>query len=466
MPQGASKDILDTVIVGAGIAGLTVGAELASKGRRVLVLERSDEPGGAVRTVNVDGFVVEEGPNSLLDTSPAVVDFLDRHGLASDRVFAREEAKKRYVVRRGRPIALPAGPIDFIKSALFGTRAKLHLLKEPFLPAWDNRYEESVAQFVRRRLGEEFLDYAINPFVAGVYAGDPEMLSVPHAFPKLHALEQRYGSLIKGQIRGAKERKQRAEKSKQSARMYSFKKGIGTLPRVLAENAGEGFISGYPISAISVDGREWTVTRSSDCGNTEDLRARSVVYTGRLTDLQQLRLRGVESHLTTRLGEVHYPPVTVLGLGYRQEQIGHPLDGFGVLVPEVEDKHVLGVLFSSTIFPQRAPDGHDLLTVFVGGTRRPDLALVDDDELMNHVRADLRDLLQVDGHPVIVHRRTWKHAIPQYAVGYGEILDNLQRIEDRHPGLFFAGNYRGGISVTDTLKSGLEMADRIHRFLA
>ena len=160
-----------------------------------------------------------------------------------------------------------------------------------------------------------------------------------------------------------------------------------------------------------------------------------------------------------------YPPVTVLGLGFPAEAIGHPLDGFGVLVPEVEQRQILGALFSSTLFPGCAPEGRVLLTVFVGGTRQPELALIPTEDLLPRVMADLHGLLGVDGEPVMVHRRVWPHAIPQYNIGYGKVKAHLDALEAAHPGLYFAGNYRSGISVPDTIKSSLALAPRVHDFL-
>lgn len=457
---------LDTITIGAGIAGLTLASELVAAGRTVAVLERSDAVGGAIRTAQVDGFCVEEGPTSLLDTHPEVTALLGRVGLADQRIFAQDAAARRYIVRGGRPIALPLSPGQLLTTPLFSWGAKLRLLREPFIPAWDNRHEETIAGFVRRRLGDEILDYAVNPFVGGVYAGDPGRLGVKHAFPKLYALEQRYGSLIKGQIQGARERRKRAETSKRRARMYSFCEGLGALPAALSADLEGHIQTGATVVGVAHNKPLWHVTYRDDTQTTNTLVARSVVYTGRLTALPEVRFTPALDNEDLSPGDVPYPPVTVLGLGFEAGGVGHPLDGFGLLVPEVENRHILGVLFSSTLFPYRAPEGHVLLTVFVGGTRQPDLALLHTDKLLPLVLHDLRELLSVSGEPVMTHRCTWPQAIPQYNVGYGCVQSALQNLEENHPGLYFGGNYRDGISVPDTIKSSIALGRSLNDFLA
>ena len=452
---------VDTLIIGAGIAGLTVGHELSSRGRRVLVVEKAPTAGGTIRTVRRDGYLVEEGPNSLLDTHPEVAELLRRLNLADRRVFARPAARNRFILRNGVPVALPLTPARFLTTPLFGWKTKLGLLREPFVPAWDNRHEESVAAFVRRRLGEEFLDYAVNPFVAGVYAGDPEALGVRYAFPRLYQLEQRYGSLLRGQLRGARERRARAETSKQAARMYSFPEGLAELPRALARRLGPALRTATRVVGLRHNGSLWEVACLGPDHTPETLAAQTLVYAGRLTDLPTVDFAPARAAVRSVHAEIDYPPVAVLGLGFRARDVGHPLDGFGLLVPEAERRNILGVLFSSTLFPGRAPADHVLLTVFVGGARQPDLALLSLQDVLPLVQADLRDLLAVRGDPTLVHLRAWPAAIPQYTTSYGRVKTMVERLEQEHDGLFFAGNYRDGVSVPDTIKSSLSLTARI-----
>src|SRR5438067_4403549 len=209
-------------IIGGGITGLTAAFRLRQQNVPVTLYEAGQRVGGVIQTLRQDGYLAEFGPNSILETSPKIASLIRDLGLESRRLYSDPGADNRYLVRGGKPVLLPGSPVAFLGTKLFSTGAKLRLLKEPFIRRAPETPEESLAQFVVRRLGQEFLDYAINPFVAGVYAGDPARLSIKHAFPKLHALEQRYGSLILGQFLGASERKKRGEASKQNAKKISF----------------------------------------------------------------------------------------------------------------------------------------------------------------------------------------------------------------------------------------------------
>ncbi len=220
------------VVIGAGISGLCVAYWLKKHGVNVVVLERDSRVGGTMKSLREDGWLVELGPNTALETTPLFQQLFNEIGITDKRVYANEAASKRYILRDGILHALPMGPASFLTSKLWTWRGKLRLLKEPFVGR--AYHEESVAEFVRRRLGSEFLDYAINPFVAGVYAGDPEQLSVQAAFPKLYALEEKYGGLVKGLIKGRKERKERDETAKSRARLFSFVDGIQSFPDAFA----------------------------------------------------------------------------------------------------------------------------------------------------------------------------------------------------------------------------------------
>jgi oxygen-dependent protoporphyrinogen oxidase len=320
------------------------------------------------------------------------------------------------------------------------------------------------------------LDYAINPFVAGVYAGDPAQLSVRAAFPKLHALEQNYGSLIRGAIRGRKERAARAEKAKDRARMLSFREGMGALPAALHRRL-QGKVqlgaSNVQISAaadsdlsFSHENEEpdkiWrTVFETASNGTAwNEIYARHVVITAPAYHVPALFSDGPARRLAA-LRDVAYAPVAIVTTGFRREQVHHPLDGFGFLVPEKEQRHILGTLWNSTLFPNRAPEGRVLMTTFVGGMRQPHLPNRDDRELRQLVLDELRDILGVSGAPDFMHIRRYQQAIPQYMIGHQRFLDLINNVEREFSGLHFATNYCGGISVADCIKQAAEMATKI-----
>lgn len=447
-------------IVGAGIAGLTAAYRLHQKGVSVQVLEASDRTGGVIRSEHIEGFLVEHGPNSIRAGSAALEKIIDDLGLRGERVWANDGANTRYVVRAGRPVALPPSIGSFLTTDLFSTRAKLRLLAEPFIGRPTTSDDESVAQFTKRRLGREVLDYAVAPFVGGVYAGVPEDLSVRHAFPRLASLEKEHGSLFVGAVKRALSGGSNTDSEPPSG-LFSFREGLQTLPEALADALGDRIIRNAPVTALTREGTEWRLTLDSPPGSGRSHTFDALVSTVPLHRLEAIDLDSPVD--LTPLTEVWYPPLSVLTLGVPREAVQHPLDGFGMLVPPAEENlDILGTIFSSSLFPNRAPDDQVLLTTFVGGARAPEQATSDTARLQSTVERDLDRLLGLYASPTVVRHVHWPHAIPQYNVGYGRVKETLDDLERQHPRLAFAGNYRQGVSVGDALTSGAEAARRLH----
>lgn len=450
-------------IIGGGITGLTAAYLLGKEGVSVSLYDDRDRPGGVIRTTASGGFLAEHGPNSILLTSPSIMELIRDAGLEGRVRAPGKVARNRFIVRGKKPLRLPLSPGEFLTTPLFSLRAKLRLLREPFIRRAPADAEESLGEFVRRRIGREFLEYAVNPFVAGVYAGDPERLSVRHSFPKLHELEQRYGSLIRGQLLGARERKQRAEKGKNEAGIISFDGGLQVLTDALASALGPALKTGTVVRSLRrTDGRWEVVPETGEAISDFD----AVLYAGSAHALASMSVGNGRVADFSSLAAIRYPPVSSLVLGFRREHVDHPLDGFGVLVPEAEPFAILGALFSSSLFPGRAPEGHVAITCFLGGTRRPETASGQTGELVETALRDLRMLLGVRGEPTFVHRAFYGRAIPQYDVGYGRHLEAMARAERDLPGLFIAGNFRDGVSLGNSIVSGREAAGRIARHLA
>lgn len=439
-------------VLGGGITGLTAAWHLRRRGWDTVVLEAAGRTGGVIGAERVGGWLHEGGPNSLLEGSAEAAALIDALGLGPRRLYAAPEAKRRYIVRGGRLVPMPGSPLAFAGTGLFSWKAKLQLLGEPFRPARTDPQEESVAQFVRRRLGREFLDYAIDPFVAGVYAGDPEQLSVRHAFAKLEELERRHGSLIRGAL------KTRNASGGPKGRILSFPNGLEELTDALARDLGPSVRLGCRVTGLRRGDGAWQVAYVK-AGAAETGRFDAIACALPPDVLAALPIDGLPRPPGLGvLAEIAQPAVASVFLGFRRADIAHPLDGFGFLVPRVERRRVLGTLFSSTLFPGRAPDGHVALTSFVGGTRNLETAAWDDDRLVGAVREELADLVGARGAPAIVRVRRWPRAIPQYNIGYQRFKDACAGLEAQAPGLQIGGNGRDGVSLSACLASGHRLA--------
>ena len=454
------------VVIGAGISGLCVAHWLSRAGIRVTVLEGERWVGGTMRTIRDHGWMVETGPNSALETTPLFSELFDDLGIGGRRVYANEASDRRYIVRNGELHPLPMSPLDFIRTPLWSWHGKLRLGGELFIGR--GKKEESIAEFVTRRLGTEFLDYAVNPFIAGVYAGNPADLSVRSALPKLYALEESYGGLIRGMIAGAGERRRRAETAKVRARMFSFDGGMQVLPLAIAARLGRKVRPGERVLALETPirgkGSRFRIVHGAGSRRTS-VRADVVILSTPAYGAAPL-LKQLAPALSDTLEGIFYPPVTQVFLGYREDQLDRALDGFGFLVPEVEQHSILGTIWSSALFPGRAPAGHVAFTSFVGGGRQPHLAALSGAELQALVTDELRSLLGVLGAPVYSRLTRWEKSIPQYTVGYHRVLEEIERVEKNLPGIFFCGNYRGGISVGDCVISARRIADRAAQILS
>ena len=445
-------------ILGSGIAGLTAALELAEKDIDFEVFEASDHVGGKMRSEWIEGFLIEHGPHSINSTSPLLERVIKKCGLNYHRIFADISATKRFIVRKNRPVAFPQNPRELLQSNFFSLTTKLKFAREPLKGKSKIGTDETVAQFFERRLGKEVLNYAADPFVNGLYAGDPEQLSIKHAFPSFYAMEDSHGSLLRGfisdSIKNSADTQQKA---------FSFTHGVQMLPAAISEKFHDSIHTSSRIRAIIPIGNRWRLDIAR--GNHEETRHfDAVISTIPLSDLSELKL---EVDLDLRpLSTVLYPPVRVIAMGFAREDIDHPLDGYGLLVPGCENsKRILETIFTSTVFPGHAPAGKTLLTTLVGGTRHADLHKLPDNILEELVLTDLDELLGVYGDPILIRHIQWEKAIPQYHLGYGVVKALLNNLEAIHPGLYFAGNYRQGVTITEAMQSGYEASQSVLKFI-
>jgi protoporphyrinogen/coproporphyrinogen III oxidase len=455
----STSSSLPYAVVGGGITGLAAAHTLARAGHPVRLFEAGQVLGGPLQSELTDGWLVEAGPNSLQESSAELSALLTELGLDAEKVYAQPEAKNRYILRGGQPVAAPASPPALLSSKLFSWRAKLRLFAEFAQRPRRRPADVSLATFVRDHFGRELVDYGLNPFVAGIYAGDPEQLSAQHAFPSLWAIEREHGSILRGQIKAAKARRAAGGRAGPPP-IITFAQGLARLPASLAAALPADTIERNARVTALRPGAPWRLTWVRDGMAREETFA-GVILTTPAAGLAQLVIGAAEERPLAELAEIIYPPVASLFLGYRREQVAHPLDGFGMLVPAVERSRLLGVLFSSSLFPGRAPAGHVALTVMVGGLRDPALGEAALAKLLPLVREELARLLGVSGEPVFVRHNAWPRAIPQYNLGYERFLNRMRAVETAHPGLLIGGHVRDGIAVPACLAAGQKLARRV-----
>jgi protoporphyrinogen/coproporphyrinogen III oxidase len=448
-------------VIGAGITGLTAAFWLKQRGTSVVVYEAADRAGGVIRSERQSGYLAELGPSSMSAPTAATAALISELGLDASVVHASPEVRTRYIVRRGKLVRLPLAPAELLTSRLLSNSAKLAVFGEPLVETGDSPLDESVAAFVRRRFNQEVLDYVVNPFVAGIFAGDPEQLSIRHALPQLQALERAHGSVMKAYLKSARAQREPAKGPGAAGGLISFKAGLQELTDTLARELKPDVRLRAPVTQIRTGPRGWTVGAAFQAPDVYD----AVIFAAPSHALDDIDLDLTGGERLGTLTSIIHPPVAVLALGFSREQVAHPLDGFGFLTPEVERRRVMGVIFSSTLFPERAPAGHVLLTAFAGGTRDPDFVDADPQTLSARVLDELRMLLGIQGEPTFRSIQVWPKAIPQYVLGYGRFKDIAEQAEQNNPGLALAGTYRDGVALGDAIAAGERAASRISKFL-
>ncbi len=429
------------IIAGAGITGLSAAWYL--RHWNPLVLEASGQPGGNVRSLEKGGFLSDLGPNSLLLRGHQVPELISELGLGPELCEANPVARRRYVLNRRREM-VALGPGALLGGRLLSLQARLRLLGEPFRSP--SGPEESISSFVNRRLGPEILHWIVSPFVSGVFAGDPDRLSVSAALPRLTAMEQESGSLIRAALH-----RRRGNGHAGRSRLVSFRHGMQTLPERLASTLGDRLLLNSPVESLQREGNLWKI-RS---GN-QTLQAEKLLLALPAPVLAAL-LRPLHTGIAETLDEIFYPAVATIGLGFPRQQVEHSMDGFGVLIPRVLGIQTLGALFSSTLFPDRAPTGHVLLTAFLGGAQN-DIRGGEETGMVRQVLEDLRPILRIQGDPEYAHAQLWSQAIPQYEIGHQKRLEQVNRFLETLPNLSLMGNWRGGVAVGDCIAQAGELA--------
>ncbi len=448
------------IVIGGGISGLACAYRLRQLGASVLLLEQAGQPGGVIRSLRKDGCLLECGPQSFLATE-TLLELVRGLGI-EDQLLQADPKAPRYVVVNGILCPVPLSPPALLSSPLLGARTKLRLLAEGFTRTVPPPDDESVAAFVRRKFGDELLDRLVGPFVSGIYAGDPEKLSMRSAFPDAYRWESEFGSVLRGAI------KSRPREKNPRAGLCSFRDGVATLPRCLAESLGSAFLMGMTVHSIArhkANGSSNIEVHLEGQERTEVAAADAVVVAVP-ADAAGRILRSVSPRYAELLGQIEYVPVAVISTAYMRTSVRVPLNGFGFLVPRTEKLRLLGTIWNSSLFPGRAPDGQVLLTSFMAGATDPELVGYNDQAIEAALTMQLAKILNISGVPASRNIQRWERALPQYNLGHGKLLEALRAELARSPGLFLASNYLNGPSIGSCVEQAFRTAAEAHQFVS
>lgn len=446
----------DVVIIGAGLTGLTAAFYLTKRGHSVTILERADRSGGQIQTFQTDDFIYESGPNTGVVSYPEVAELFDALSPECKLLTAREEAKRRYIWKGDHFRELPSGLFSALATPLFSFTDKFRILGEPFRAKGSNP-DETVEGLVRRRLGNSYLDYAVDPFLSGVYAGDPSKLITRYALPKLYNLEQEYGGFIRGAIAKAKQPKTERDRLA-TKKVFSAEGGLEKLPKALAKHIGkEHIILSVSDIRINPDSAGWNITYRTPKGE-DQIRSSKVITTVGSYNLPEL-LPFVSKEEMGKITTLQYAPIVQAAVGIKDTGKLH-FNAFGGLVPSKEKRDVLGILYPSACFKGRAPENGALFSFFIGGVKHRELTLLKDSELEELVIREFHDMLKFPAktEPDFLKIFRHQHAIPQYDISSGERFKTIESIQQNYPGLYLAGNIKGGIGMADRIKQGTELS--------
>jgi len=442
------------LVVGGGISGLVCAYTLRKARIAAQLVEACPRPGGVISSVARDGFLLERGPQSFSGT-------IQIHHLCADlgiseQVLHAPPGAPRYVLIDGELRPVPLSPPAFFMSSLIDGSTKWALFRDVLGKSIPPNADESVAAFVRRKFSPQLLDRLVGPFVSGIYAGDPERLSVRSAFPQLYEAEKTAGSIIRGMIRLAKSKKGPRERPT----LQSFREGSETLVRALANKLGTALLTQTSVTGISCQKDGSFDVRLESHGGGESVSTRSLIL-ATPTDVTGRLLSRLDSSFETLLSSIDYAPVAVVSLGYRKKDIGHSLDGFGFLVPRSARLRVLGSVWNSSLFPGRAPAGNALLTSFVGGATDSAAATLEPQELASLVHREISPLLLIESAPIFSDVTLWPRALPQYNLGHADRLAAVAKACSRFPGLLLTGNYLRGPAVGSCVDQALAVAEQV-----
>jgi len=452
------------VVIGGGVSGLAAAHRVLEFGHHVTLLEASSRLGGTIQTTHRDGFLLERGPDSFISEKPEALQLAQRLGLESQLIQTNEEYRRSFIVRNGRLRAVPEGfqllaPSrlwPFLTSDIFSLGAKARIAMDLFLPrkGTNGTQDESLASFVRRRLGQEALDRMAQPMVGGIYTADPETLSLRATLPRFLDMEREHRSLILAMLRQGQ-----AQKSGTSGARYSlflsFDRGMQVLVDELGSLKADVRLN-TRVESLKFD-RTWTITTNAG----EQFEAESVC----LAVPAYIAASLLNGSVAAKLNQIKYASTATINFAYKRSDVNHPLNGFGFVVPLIEKRSLIACTFSSVKFSGRAPSGHVLLRAFAGGALQPEIFALDESEMAARVEADLRELLGINANPLFTEVAKWERSMPQYEVGHLDRVDEIEKELSKLPGLTLAGNAYRGAGIPDCIRSGQSAAESILTYL-
>ena len=448
------------VIIGGGITALSAAMQLQKRGIEFILLEQSEQCGGKIQSLQIDDFQIELGPNTVLINNPETKALIEDLKLWDRLIFANEGAvKNRYVLKNGKPEQIPNSIGSLWNSDLFKFSTFRSLLSEPFVKKREQSEDESLADFTKRRLGDQLLNDFVTPFISGIYAGDPEKMSISYTLSILKEAEDEYGSIFKGMPKIMKKRKlERADWDLPKNKIFSFENGLSDLIKALEDNLKGKIQYHSAVRKIEREGHEYQVHYEQN-GEQKMIKAAKLVSCIPATNLSEVI--AFDQEFTEAIQKINYVPAVVTHLGFDNSQWKGMKNAFGLLSRKAEKVPFLGVLFNSNFFPHQSNENELLITVISGGYRNPELIHMQEEEIVKEIMESLTKLGFVEGEPKMQHVFKWKAAIPQYELGYREIEKEIQRFQAENEGFHIGGNYYNGVSVSDCIANGAKLADQI-----
>ncbi len=459
--------MLEGIIIGGGISGLALAHFLGLHDRPGSweLWEAAERAGGTIGTDRIAGYSVDWGPNGFLDREPLTLRLVSELGLDSLLEPANKKSEKRFIVKDGRLHPVPFSPPLILKTGLLRPAEKLRIFAEPFIPARHDDGEESVFDFAARRIGRGAAETFVDPMVSGVFGGVARELSLPACFPIMRELEVRYGGLVRGMIARRRERsKEPAKKDGHKSGgpagpggwLTSFKTGLDVLVEKLAGQLQPVLKTGRSVTRLVRRDNAWEVT---DAAGRKAFAERAVLACPAFAASEMLA--GFDDELSRTFASIPYAPIVVVASGHKSEDVGHPLDGFGFLIPRSQGLRALGSIWTSSIFAGRAPDGHVQFRSMLGGAGDPSILELSDDQLWATLRREFAPLIGIKSDPAFLRVYRWKAGIPQFTLGHRERRARIERLASGHPGLYLVGNAYYGVSLNDCVKMAYSLAAKI-----